>query len=294
MARNGMAPLHGKTAVITGGSKGIGRATAVEFARLGANVCILARDAGKLAEAARAIRAAVVPGESAPGKEAGPPAFVETIEADATDYEGLKRLLDAFVSARGVPDYLVNCVGYAVPRRIRELSPEDFTDNMKVNYFGQLNPILALLPAFMDAKKGHIATCSSAAGFLGLMGYAAYTPTKYAIAGLSEVLRHELKPAGIRVSVLYPPDTDTPGFEAENRTKPAELHAMSEGGGLLTPEAVGRIFVKGIMRRKYYIMPGQSALMWRIARHAPLLMHAILDGEYAKACKKVANGYLRA
>ena len=91
-----------------------------------------------------------------------------------------------------------------------------------------------LLPHFMAARKGHIVNVSSMMGYFGIMGYAAYAPTKFAIVGLTEALRHELKPYNIGMSVLYPPDTDTPGFEKENRTKPGECAMMSSKVKLLS------------------------------------------------------------
>jgi 3-dehydrosphinganine reductase len=264
------AKLEGRLAVVCGGSKGIGLAAARSLATRGASVCLVARDAGTLDEAAASM-------PSAPGQ------FVDTLAVDTTEFDALKAHLDAFVAKRGTPDWLVNCVGYSTPRRIEECSPADFELNMRTNYLGQLHPILALLPHFLAAGRGHIANCSSVAGYLGLIGYAAYTPTKYAIAGLSEALRHELRPRGIGVSILYPPDTDTPGFAVENSTKPPELRLMSEGGGLMSAQAVGEAFVKGILKNHFYITPGTSALLWRLARHTPRFLHRLLDHEYAKA-----------
>ena len=84
-------------------------------------------------------------------------------------------------------------VGYAYPQYIQNLQIQDFKKNMEVNYYGQLNPILCILPYFMQRKRGYIANVSSMMGYFGIMGYATYAPTKFAIAGLTEALRHELK-----------------------------------------------------------------------------------------------------
>ncbi|MFX6861571.1 SDR family NAD(P)-dependent oxidoreductase, partial [Acinetobacter baumannii] len=89
---------------------------------------------------------------------------------------------------------------------------DDFRRNMDVNYYGQLVPLLILLPHFMAARKGHIANVSSMLGFMGMIGYATYAPTKFALVGLTDSLRNELKPHGITFSILYPPDTETEGF----------------------------------------------------------------------------------
>jgi 3-dehydrosphinganine reductase len=272
-------PLSGSTAVITGGSKGIGKATAKEYVRLGGSVCIVARDKKALNAASEEIAALI----TRQGQ------FVETISADTTKLNLLKPPLEKFIKARGIPQHLINCVGYAYPNYIDRFTLDDFRNNMETNYFGQLVPILVLLPYFMKERKGYIANCSSLLGLMGMMGYATYGPTKYAIAGLTEDLRHELKPYNIGCSVIFPPDTNTPGFEHENTTKPVEVSIMSEGGGLLDPEKVAAAFIKGIMKRRFYILPGQSGMIWRISRHFPRLMHWIMDGEYAKAKKKAST-----
>jgi len=256
-----------KTAVIAGGSKGIGKATAKEIIKRGGNVCIIARNKKDLDSAYKELIANRINENQT----------IDSISCDTTVIKKLKPLLSDFIKKRGVPDYLINCVGYANPKRIQDLTFDEFKDNMEVNYFGQLVPVLIILPYFMKNKKGYIANCSSVSGYLGIMGYSTYTPTKFAILGLTESLRHELKPYNIGFSVLFPPDTKTPGFDKENKTKPEELSIMSEGGGLLTAEQVAEKFVNGIIKKKFYITPGQSGLLWRIVRHFPGLAHSISD-----------------
>ena len=121
------------------------------------------------------------------------------------------------------------------------------------------------------------------------MGYAAYAPTKFALVGLTEVLRHELKPYNINFSVLYPPDTDTPGFEIENRTKPEECALMSESVKTLSAEKVAEIFVAGLIRKKYAILPGEAGLVWRLNRHFPWLVRWITDRDYRQARRKLGK-----
>jgi 3-dehydrosphinganine reductase len=126
-------------------------------------------------------------------------------------------------------------------------------------------------------------------GYFGIMGFAAYAPTKFAVTGLAEVLRHELKPYNIRISVIYPPDTDTPGFKTENLTKPPECKMLSEGVKLMSAEKVARIFVDGILKKRFAIFPGGSGFIWRMYRHFPKTIRWIMDMEYRKAkktCKK--------
>ncbi len=187
------------------------------------------------------------------------------------------------MARRGIPDVLVNNVGYADPRYVEDYTAQDFRDSLETNVMGQVTPTLALLPHLTRAGRGHIVNVSSMLGYFAIMGYAAYAPSKYAVVGFSEALRHELRPKGITVGVLYPPDTRTPGYERENLHKPAECLAMSQGSTTLEAAEVGRALVDGIERRALHIMPGDAALVWRLQRYAPAALRHILDRQYAKA-----------
>jgi 3-dehydrosphinganine reductase len=188
-----------------------------------------------------------------------------------------------------VPDYLFNVVGYAYPQYIQELELSDFKENMDVNYYGQLVPILILLPHMLSAGRGHIANVASVSGMIGTMGYATYAPSKFAIVGLSQVLRNELKPYNIKVSVLYPPDTDTPGFEEENKTKPEPVAIMSKRVNLEQPEDVAREFIRGVLREDFNILPGETKKWWLAYRLFPGLVTKMVDRDYQKALEQVKS-----
>jgi 3-dehydrosphinganine reductase len=141
----------------------------------------------------------------------------------------------------------------------------------------------------MAARKGHIANVSSMMGYFGIMGYAAYAPTKFAIVGLTEVLRNELKPYNIHLSVLFPPDTDTPGFEVENRTKPEECALISGNVKLQSAQEVAEAFVKGIIQKRYAILPGEAGLVWRLNRYFPWLLRWITDRQHRRARRKLGK-----
>ena len=264
---------RGTFAIVSGGSKGIGKATVNEIVRRGGSVCIIAREPGALAAAAEEARALKVLDDQ----------FVVTISCDATDMQTLGPALEEVLAAHGVPDYLFNVVGYAYPQNLEKLTLADFRRNMDVNYYGQLVPILILLPHFIEARKGHIANVSSPMGFFGAMGYGTYAPTKYAIVGLTEVLRNELKPYNIKTSILFPPDTETPGFEEENLSKPEVLALMSARVKIVSPEQVARDFVEGVAREKFNIFSGQARILWLLNRLSPGLMRFLADREYRKA-----------
>jgi len=253
--------------IVTGGSMGIGLATAEEIARLGGNLCLIARRPGPLAEARERVQAAA----------ASPGQFVETLACDTTDAAALRPLLTAFIARRGVPDRLINTVGYSYPQRLARLTLDDFRKQMDVNYFGQLIPTLILLPHWLQRGRGHVAFVSSVLGYMSFAGYAAYAPTKYALFGLAETMRHELKPRGIRVSVLFPPDTDTPGFEHENLSKPPETAKLSEASKLMTPAEVARAFVSGLIKGRFEIQPGEARWIRLLSQLSPGLLRWYMD-----------------
>ena len=272
-------PFKGKIAVIPGGSKGMGKATAKLFVQLGGSACIIARGVDALKETA---------GECEKLKT-DDSQFIETFSCDTTDMNKLKPFLEDFIKKHGIPDYLFNFVGYAHVQYLEKLTLEDFKKNMNVNYYGVLVPILILLPHYMKAKKGYITITSSAMGFLGFMGYATYAPSKFALVGLAEVLRNELKPHDINVSILYPVDTDTPGLEEENKLKPPECAMMSEVGKLLTPEEVAETFIEGVLKKKFEILPGRAKFGWRMMRLFPNIVRSTFDSSYKKARKKLGK-----
>jgi 3-dehydrosphinganine reductase len=272
-------PFQGKTAIVCGGSKGIGKATAEDFVRLGGGVCIVARDPEVLEQTAERVR----------GLKVKPSQIVETIACDTSDMEKLKPLFSNFIDEFGVPDYLLNVVGFAYPQYIENQTLEDFKRTMDVNYYGQLVPILILLPYFKEAKKGHIANVSSMLGYMGMSGYTTYTPSKFAVVGLSEALRSELKPYNITVSILYPPDTDTPGFELETIAKPEEVKIVSERAKLMSAEEVAEVFLEGVLNKKLHILPGDANYIWRLNRLFPGLVRFIMDQDFRKARQQVSS-----
>ncbi len=272
-------PFKGKTAILCGASQGMGKAIAKEFVKLGGSTLIIARRQEPLVKAAEEIKEFIKNDSQ----------FVEHISCDATNLEKLKPILDKFVSNRGVPEYLFKVVGYALPKYFEEYTLEDFKNNMNINYYGQLVPSMIILPYFIKQRKGHFVNFSSVMGFMGIMGYGSYAPTKYAIVGLSEVMRHELKPYNIKVSIVYPPDTNTPGLTTENEGKPKECMMLSESGGIIEAEEVAESVIKGVLKNKFHIGPGSAGSIRYISRHLPKLVRWFVDRDYKKARKKVGR-----
>jgi 3-dehydrosphinganine reductase len=91
---------------------------------------------------------------------------------------------------------------------------------------------------------------------MGIYGYSAYCPSKFALRGLAESLRGELKPLGVGVSIVYPPDTDTPQLEEENKTKPPETKLITGTAQMWSAEAVAKEIVRGVEKGQFAITPG--------------------------------------
>ncbi|HDL49542.1 MAG TPA: SDR family NAD(P)-dependent oxidoreductase [Actinobacteria bacterium] len=265
----------GRNALIPGGSQGIGFATARRFLLEGGSVTIVARREGPLQAAQEQLAGLVQEGQ-----------FLETISADASDETSIGPVIDGLVERRGTPNYLLNCVGGSYPAYVTDLNPVDLRSQMETNYLGQAIPALLMVPHFHGAGGGHLGFVSSMMGYFVIIGFAAYAPAKFAVVGFAEALRHELKPQGVAVSILYPPDTDTPGFENENRTKPAETAIMSEGAGLLTADQVAETFLKGVAAGRLHIHPKGSGLPWRLQRYVPGVLRTYLDYDLRRATRK--------
>jgi 3-dehydrosphinganine reductase len=97
---------------------------------------------------------------------------------------------------------------------------------------------------------------ASGAAFLGIYGYSAYAPSKFAIRGLAEILRLEMAVHGISVTVACPPDTDTPQLESENRSKPALTREITAGGGLWPADKVAMAIVTAARKGRFMVGPG--------------------------------------
>ena len=132
---------------------------------------------------------------------------------------------------------------------------------MEVNYFGSVNATRAIVPTMKAREKGRIVFLSSQAGQVGIYGFTAYSGSKFALRGMAESLQMELKPYNIRVSLAFPPDTDTPGYEEEMKSKPKETRLLSETAGLFQPEYVARSIIEDSLVGKFLIYVGLDGYM---------------------------------
>lgn len=211
--------LDGKSAIVTGAGSGIGRAIAECFAREGALVVAVGRDAGKL-EAARAAA-----GEA--GRRITPRPL------DVSDPDAVRDLMGWTVSDRGSIDILVNNAGVNVPRRsLEQLSPEDFDKMVRINLSGAFYCIHEVLPPMRAQGGGVIINISSIAGVRGSpIGGAGYTASKFGLSGLSLTTGMEEGKNGIRSCILCPGEVNTPILENRPVVPGAERRAK-----MLQPE----------------------------------------------------------
>lgn len=242
-------------AVIVGGTLGIGLATAKLLSIRGADVCVLSRNQVNIDTAVEEIKSLRL----SDGQE------VLGVALDVSDEAKVKSVMEHVVSDFGIPDLLVNCAGRAHPARFEKVSFAQFDETMRINLYGCWNACQAMVP-HMKAKGGTIVNVSSVAGLMGVFGFTDYSASKFALIGFSEALRGELKPEGITVCVLCPPDTETPGFARENESKPAETRALSESAGVLSADTVAEALLKGVAKGRFLIVPGMEGKAVALAK----------------------------
>lgn len=270
-----------KHILVTGGSTGIGLAVAKHAARLGANVSIISRRVEVLELARHEIMLHRIE-----------ETFVHTISADVSDENEITEALRNLVSDRDLPDIVINCAGVTHPGEFYTLSTDIFRWTMDINYFGTVYVLKALVPGMIRRGSGIIANVSSGVGIMNYYGYTAYGASKFAVTGLTEALRMELKPHGIQVSLIVPADTRTPQLEYEDRFKPAVTREINKLGGVMEPEPVAKDILSGLARGKYLILPGSDIkfLYAALRIFGRSLFNRYLDSIVSKTLKTVPPG----
>jgi len=264
-------------ALITGGSSGIGLALARHLVQDGTSVCLLARDKKKLRAAKKELA------DQWSQKDQS----VDILSCDITDYPALSKTLNAWTKRRGSPDLLINSAGVTYPGYFQDLDLGIFRQMMDGNFFGTLHTIKCLLPTMIERGSGTVVNISSQAGFVGVFGYSAYGASKYAVRGLSDVLRAEMKPLGIQVSVVFPPDTQTPQLDFEAPLKPPETKAIAGSAKVLSADQVAQSILKGVRKGKYVIIPGlEGKLFYRLTGLLGNFTYPIMDWLVRSSQKK--------
>ena len=188
-------PLAGHSAIVTGASSGIGEATARALAGAGARVALAARRVERL----EALQDDI--------ESSGGTAIV--VETDVTDRDQVQALADETQSEFGGIDILINNAGLMPLSYMKNLHEEEWERMVDVNLKGVLYNIGAVLPVMTEQESGHIVNISSVAGRRVMPGGAVYSATKFGVRALSEGMRNELGPQGIRVISVEPGAVDT-------------------------------------------------------------------------------------
>jgi NAD(P)-dependent dehydrogenase (short-subunit alcohol dehydrogenase family) len=194
-----------RVAVVTGASSGIGEAIA-----------------GKLAEAGLRVFGA---SRSMPEKtQSG----IEHVIIDLCDDESVRAGVDTILVEAGRIDVLVNNAGYLCAGAIEEISLVDAKAQFETNYFGVVRMSVAVLPGMRERNHGHIITISSLAGLVPVPFWGHYNASKFAVEGLMETLRHEVRPFGIQIAMVEPGSIKTP-FYAQPHPAGIDAYAKPRG-----------------------------------------------------------------
>ena len=250
-----------KTVWVTGASSGIGKALAVQFSELGANVVLSSRKESDLRDVEKLCK-----GDT----------FVLPLDLSIPD--NFSKLVNRVSDQYGYIDFLINNGGISQRSLASETTLEVDRKLMEVNYFGTVGLTKAILPVMQKQKSGHIITVSSLSGKFGFFLRSAYSAAKFAQVGFFESLRLEEEKNNILVSMVFP------GFVRTNISQNAlsgdgkkhgELDKNQEKG--ISPEKCAQDIINGILDEKHEIYTGgKEILMVKIKRFLPQLFYKIL------------------
>lgn len=261
---------HGKVALVTGSSGGLGRAIAAAFAAAGARVVLAAREPQALQTAAAELEVA--------GSD------VLAVQADVTDGESVDALFARAVDHYGRLDVLVNNAGRSTRKAAIDATPEDFQALLDLNLLGVVRCTRAAMPQLL-AHRGHLVNISSLAGRAAARYLGAYPASKFAVTAYTQQLRLELSERGLHVLLVCPGPIarDAPRSQAREgeRAAPEDLVALPEsarkpGGGVKTralrPERVAAAIVRACERRQAeLVFPPAARLVFALMQLSPTL-----------------------
>ncbi len=261
-----------KTAYITGAGSGLGLEVARRYARQGTNLALLdLRFSKSVREELEAL-----------GQQYG--IQLSIVEADVCDREALIERVGEANRLIGDPDLVLHCAGINLTGPFTDIPEGQFETVVNVNLLGTYNLVRAVLPYLQSRTRNslqepRLVMIASMAGLVGNYGYASYCASKFGVIGLAQTLRMELKPQGIRVQVICPPEVDTPMVHEEHKTiHPVTLKLKLLAGALSLDEAVDGM-MKGMQGGSFLIIPGFKAKLtyWMTKLLPSRLSYATVD-----------------
>jgi 3-oxoacyl-[acyl-carrier protein] reductase len=220
-----MVSLNGKTALITGAGRGIGRATAIALAKEGVNLGLIGLTMANLEKLTEDLSGFAV--------------NISAAAADVSDLDAVTHAVEHIKADLGAVDILINNAGTAQFGGFLELSPEEWENIIRVNLMGVYNVTRAVLPDMIERKSGDIMNVASTAGQKGAPVTSAYSASKFAVLGLTESLMLEVRKHNIRVTALTPSTVVTDLAYKSNLITGNPEHVMH-------PEDLAELIVAGL------------------------------------------------
>ena len=250
-----LTSLKDRTAVVTGGASGIGRALALLFAREGANVVVADLDEAGMAETVAAV------------SQAGRRGLA--VKTDVSRLADVQALANRAFGEFGAVHVVCNNAGVALWGGLESVTHKDWEWAMGVNLWGVIHGVEAFVPRMVAGKQpGHVVNTASMAGLIASQGLVIYNTTKYAVVGLSETLQKDLRGYDIGVSVLCPMGVHTQ-IRQSDRNRPADLRnapterdgrAVELIGRYLPPEHVAERVLRAIYANRLYVITHEEGL----------------------------------
>ena len=234
--------------IITGGSSGIGLTLARIYASRGARISLLARTISAL-ETAHA--------ELSKGGNAD---AIRIESADVADEGQTAAAIARCEEALGPCDILIACAGIVEPGLFDVVSTAAFERQIRTNLFGSIHAVRSVYAGMKQRRTGRIVLVSSGAGLIGIYGYTGYSASKFALHGFAEALRSEARPHGVKISVCFPPDTETPQFTRELEHRPLEAAVIMGRVAPWTADAVAHRIARAIDKGRFEVFFGWTLL----------------------------------
>ena len=207
-------------------------------------------------------------------------------QVDVRDAAGLDAAVRTAVTEIGAPQLAINCAGVQRARVFEELTAADFDFVVDINLRGSRNFAAAVLPHM--SSGGRLVFVASLAGLVANYGYAAYNASKFGVVGLASCLRIECKPRGIAVTVVCPPEVETPMVAEERKSAPAITMQTKQFAGVVPLDLLCEDILRGARRGEWMVITGSRAKLTRfLARMVPGLMNRITDNMVADGLRKL-------